>query len=118
MMEFTISRLTLCICGVILLASVGGVLTAIYDNGQDSQDDILVQRISHMLDVFESSDVDEMILDGNILLPKEYHINVHDNFVELSDGESTHISGTEYNGSFNLGWNDVISISHRRSLRS
>ena len=118
MIEFTLSRVTLCVCGVILLVSVTAVIQGVYDNDRSEDDDHLVQRIGYILDVFESSDVDELILDGSTILPSGYFLVVHDGFAELSDGEKKHIAMTSYNGEFRLEYDGVEVITHRRSLRS
>lgn len=112
-MEFTISRVVLCICGVVILASITGVITGIYDIEVSDQDDRLVQRIGYMLDVFETSDVGELILDGSAILPSGYYLNVHDGFVELTDGKSRHLALTSYDSEFSLGYDDVVTVTHR-----
>ena len=118
MMEFTMSRVALCICGVVMIASVTGVLSGIYDMGTSDQDDRLVQRIGYMLDVFEASDVDEIILDGPMILPTGYSISVHDGLVELTDGQSIHLALTSYDSEFSLGYDELIVVTHRMSQQS
>ncbi|MBE6527691.1 MAG: hypothetical protein E7Z64_00745 [Thermoplasmata archaeon] len=118
MIEFTFSRVTLCVCGVILLISVAGCLGGIYDMDIEAEDEHLASRIAHMLDSFESSEVDEMILDGSMILPEGYTLNVHDGFVELRKGDKVSIASTEYQSAFELDHGDVIRITHRRSPRS
>lgn len=118
MMEFTMSRVALCICGVVMIASVTGVLSGIYDMETSDQDDRLVQRIGYMLDVFEASDVDEIILDGSTILPTGYSLSVHDGFVELTDGQKIHLSLTSYDSEFILEYDELVVITHRRSQRS
>ena len=118
MIEFTLSRVVLCISGIVLLVSVAGGLSGIYDMERGSMDDNLVERIGYMLDVFESSNSDELILDGTMILPEGYSLYVHDHFVELSFGYRTHIAETEYGGSFSLQWNEAKRITRRRSRRS
>ena len=114
MIEFTLSRVVLCACGIVLISSVTGVLGGIYDNDVSHIDDRLADRIAYMLDVFDSSDTDELILDGVSILPREYYLRVHDNFVELYGGEKMHISSTNYGGNFELSWNGIVTVTHRR----
>ncbi len=52
MMEFTLSRAAICVCGVIILVSVTGVLNGIYEMDESEEHDRLVQRIGYMLDAF------------------------------------------------------------------
>lgn len=104
--------------GIVLLASVAGALEGIYDMERGSMDDDMVERIGYMLDVFESSSSDELILDGSMILPEGYALYVHDHFVELSYGNRTHIAETEYGGSFDLQWNEAKRITRRMFQRS
>jgi len=118
MIEFTLSRVAVCSCGIVLLASVTGVLGGLYDNEESQMDDELAERIAHMLDVFESSDLDSLILDGSMILPEDRFLRVHDNFVELYSGERMHIATTDYSKSFELSWNGIVEITRRTSPRS
>ena len=115
MIEFTISRVVLCVCGTILLVSVAGVLGSIYDLDRSDEDDRLVQRIGYMLDAFESSEVDEIFLDGTSILPEGYGLKVGGGFVELYSDQGRHISMTSYDSEFELCYGEILKISHRTS---
>ncbi|MBE6523357.1 MAG: hypothetical protein E7Z65_00570 [Thermoplasmata archaeon] len=117
MIEFTISRVVMCACGVILLISVTGVLDGIYDLDRSDEDERLVLRIGYMLDAFESSDVDELFLDGASILPEGYGLKVRGGFVELYSESDRHISMTSYSSEFELSYGEVLRITHRTSLR-
>ena len=117
MREFTISRVVLCVCGVILIASVTGALNGIYNNEMDTMDDALVDRFAYMLDLFQSSEDDTVNLDGSRMLPEGYSISVHDGLVELFCKGERKISATKYQGTFNLEWNETLTITRRRSPR-
>jgi hypothetical protein len=117
MMEFTMSRVVLCVCGAVLLVSVTGAVEGIYDQDRETLDLHTAERLAYMLDVFESSGNDELILDGSLLLPEDYRMSVHDGFVELQ-GDVRMIAETSYSGEFELGWNDVVTITRRTSPRS
>ncbi len=118
MIEFTLSRVVLCACGMILIASVTGVLSGIYDNGQDSMDEDLTDRFAGMLDIFQSSGNDTMILDGSRMLPEGYSVHVHDRFVELFGNGRSHVSATKFGGEFQLDWDDTVTVTRRTSPRS
>jgi len=118
MIEFTLSRVTLCVCGVVLIASVTGVLDGIYENDRDAMDGQLVDRFAYMLDVFQSSGSDSIVLDGGRILPEGCTVFVHDGFVELHDGNKKRVSTTSYQGEFQLNWRDTVTVTRRRSLRS
>jgi len=118
LIEFTMSRAAVMACGVILLATVAGVLGGIYDNDADRMDGELADRLAHMLDIFCSSGIDEMIIDGSMVLPEGYTMNVHDGFVEVLREDRIHVASTEYKGSFIMHWNEVRTIVRRRSRLS
>ncbi len=92
MMEFTMSRVTLIICGAILIAAVAVPLSGIYeDKTQESLGD-MTEKTAVMIDSFWNSDIDRMYLDGNSLLPSaEYSLSVDGYEVTMTDG-----SGNEY----------------------
>ena len=118
MIEFTISRVVLCACGVVLLISVSGILGGMYDLDRSDEDERLVQRIGYMLDAFESSETDMILLDGTMILPEGYHLNVHDGFVELYSEEDLHLSMTSYGSEFELEYGDIVEVTHRTSQQS
>ena len=118
MIEFTISRAVLCVCGVMLIASATGVLGAIYDTETDSADRDLADRFAYMLDVFQSSKDDTLILDGGRMLPEGYSVSVHDGFVELFGNGKRQISATGFTGEFQLDWSETLTVARQRSPRS
>ena len=118
MIEFTMSRVMMCLCGVILLVSVVGVAQGIYDMGEDDRSQDAVERIGNMLDSFESSGLDEMILDGSMILTEGSYIHVHDGFVELYTRTGKHISATDYDKEFELEYGEVRAITRRTFPRS
>ncbi len=118
MIEFTISRVVLCACGIILIVSVTGVLNGVYDRDADTMDDDLAERFAYMLDVFQSSDDDTLVLNGSMLLPEGYTARIHDGFVELFHGDRRSMAMTEYPGEFVLGYGDTETVIHQRSLLS
>ncbi len=118
MIEFTISRVVLCACGIILMVSVSGVLSGIYDKDADLMDEDLAERFAYMLDVFQSSDDDTLVLNGSMLLPEGYTAHIHDGFVELFHNDRRSMAMTEYLGEFVLGCNDTETVIHQRSLLS
>jgi hypothetical protein len=54
--EFTISRAALCICGVVLLASVSGIMGSYKDSTEAGMEDSLAEDVAEMLDAFWSSE--------------------------------------------------------------
>jgi hypothetical protein len=117
-MEFTMSRVVLITCGVMILLSITGVLDGIYDSDRAEMDTVMVNRLAYMMDVFESSGNDSIVLDGSLILPEGYRMNVHDGMVELSFGDDTYLSETDYKGRFDLGWDETKKVTRRTSPRS
>jgi len=118
MIEFTISRVILCVCGTALILTVSGALGAIYDGDTDEMDDRLAERLAYMMDVFQSSGNDTIILEGSRILPEGYTMAVHDGFVELISEKGKHIAMTTYNGQFTLDCDDILVVTRRTSLLS
>lgn len=114
-MEFVISRAALCIGGVILLAAAAGTVSGIYDTDVGDVDGELAVRIAGMLDAFESSQTDVLILEGPVMLPNGRSISVHDNVVELHCGESVHNAVTRYAGEFRMDCTETVEITRRTS---
>ena len=113
MMEFTLSRVTLIICGAILIAAVAVPLSGIYeDKTQDSLGD-MTEKTAVMIDSFGNSDIDRMYLDGDALLPSaEYSLSVEGYEVTMTDG-----SGNEYRsylknkaGSFAVSKGEIVTL--------
>ncbi len=117
-MEFVVSRAVLCIGGVIMLVAVAGAVSGMYDMGVDDNDRELTERFAGVLDSFESSQMDVLILEGPGLLPGDCYVSVHDGLVELFHGEATHIAETKYSGEFTMDCTETVEITHRRSPRS
>ena len=118
MIEFTISRVMLCVCGMVLIASVTGALNGIHDVNREASDGDLADRFAYMLDVFQSSGNDTLVLDGARLLPEGYSVSVHDGFVELFGGGDRQMAMTRYAGEFEMDWEDTLTVTRRRSRRS
>lgn len=111
MMEFTLSRVTLMICGAILIASVAVPLSGMYeDRSQRSLDD-MTEKSAQMIDSFWNSDIDRMYLNGDSILPSaEYSLHLEGYEVTMTDG-----SGNEYR-SYTKHLSDSITISKGESV--
>ena len=118
MIEYTVSIVTVCACGMVLLMAVTGTLQGVYDSDTETMDDGLAERLAHILDSYMASGNDTLILDGVRVLPEGCFMRVHDGFVELYRGEEMHIAMTDYPGEFELDCNDVVTIGRRTSRRS
>lgn len=117
-MEFTISRVVLCACGAILLVASVSVIGGMYDNDVSDMDDASARRIAYMLDTFMASDIDEIVLEGNRILPKGYSLRVHDSFVELLGDDRVSLAITTFDQELELDWNETRTVTRQRSQRS
>jgi len=68
-MEFTLSRVTLGVCGIVLLAAVLSPVTSIYDEREDVSLQEQCDLLAEMIDTFYYSDTDNMTLNLNSILP-------------------------------------------------
>ena len=111
MIEFTLSKVALCACGIAVLLSVTGFMTAVDDNRQSEMDVFLVNDIALMLDELERSQLDMTILDGRQMLPSPDHsLTVKNGVVTLYHGEKAVIAPTIMEGDFELGFGDRLVL--------
>lgn len=112
MIEFTLSRVVLCVCGAVLLASALGALS-LAEEGRDADlSDDLAGSIAATLDRFNSSKADSLWLDGNTLLPtKETMVHVHDHVVTVVYNGKKSLAYTDYSGDFDLQWGSGIVLT-------
>lgn len=87
MMEFTLSRVILCIAGVLILgALIVPVMDAFeernYESYQDQSD-----RIASMFDTFYTSDVDEITIHMDRILPQDCQMGLEGNVLTLYHDE-------------------------------
>ena len=90
MIELTVSRVCVCICGIAMLAAVVGMMSASIDEGSSDADMELVTDIAAMLDSIQRSEISSVTLEGNRILPTTGHsLSVREGIVELRhDGNS------------------------------
>ena len=90
MIEFTVSRVCVCICGIAMLAAVVGMMSTSIDEGSSDADMELVTDIAAMLDSIQRSEISSVTLEGNRILPTTGHsLSVREGIVELRhDGNS------------------------------
>lgn len=115
MIEFTLSRVVLCICCISLLAASVGILETSNDRDEGLMNDDLAEGIADLLDRFQASEADEMVLRGYELLPSESHVLiVKDHVVTVTDGGRQSKAATAYGGSVEL--DHVSEVVIRKSL--
>lgn len=116
MMEFTLSRVVLSICGVAMLAAVISPVTAIYDGGEDAGYQEQCDAVAAMIDAFYESESDYMTICVNQIIPGGVSLEIEGHFVSTVRGESTYRSLTSrevISDETSFGNNDVIKLTRR-----
>ena len=112
MIEFTLSRVCMCMCGVLMLAAAVGYLGMLEDHREDRADQELADGIASMLDSFQTSKLEELYLEGPSILPSgDFRVNVADGLVELSHGDGRFYSKTIYGSSFELDHGSSVTLT-------
>ena len=107
MIEFTLSRVCMCVCGVLMLAAAVGYLGVLEDHREDRAD-----NIASMLDSFQTSKLEELYLEGPSILPSgDFRVTVADGLVELSHGDGRFYSKTVYGSSFELDHGSSVTLT-------
>lgn len=111
MMEFTMSRVAVCACGVMMLAAALGIAAHAEDSMRHDMEGVIVKDVASMLDSFDASGLDELFLVGSEILPSASHVlRVGGNIVVLESPDGERMSYTEYVGEFELGYRDEIVL--------
>lgn len=112
MIEFTLSRVCMCVCGVLMLAAAVGYLGVLEDHREDRADQELADDIASMLDSFQTSKLEELYLEGSSILPSgDFRVTVADGLVELSHGDGRFYSKTVYGSSFELDHGSSVTLT-------
>ena len=111
MIEFTLSRVCMCVCGVLMLAAAVGYLGVLEDHREDRADQKLADDIASMLDSFQTSKLGELYLEGSSILPSgDFKVTVTDGLVELSHDDGRFYSKTVYGSSFELDHGSSVTL--------
>lgn len=111
MIEFTQSRVVLCLCGVALLAAVMGALSPMMDDARDDIGKNLADSVATMLDGFHTSSATMMLLDGDDVLPNMgCRLDVSGNVVSVICGDETYRAPTIYTGTFSLPYGGSVLL--------
>lgn len=105
MIEFTISRVVLCVCGVALLALAMSAVGTTEDRIGSDLDEEAAQEIADILDRFEESVLTSLTLEAADVLPSAEHtLTVRDNVVMLECGGRCAVAYTECDLEIYLDW--------------
>jgi len=113
LIEFTMSRVILIVCGMAILASVAIPLQSFYDEKYDHSMEDAADRISFVLDEFWASEADTMTLRGWEILPSSdcfVEIEGHDLIVHMKDRSYRSIVSKSMERTV-IGHGDIITIS-------
>ncbi len=112
MIEFTASRIVLCICGAVLLSAVSGIMGSYQDSAESDMEEGLAEDIAEMLDSFWDSETQEMTLEGTRILPSPKHVlKVGSHMVSLEKDGKTHSSPTRFESEFELWYGGTVTVS-------
>ena len=96
MMEYTLARIAVIMCGVILLAAVIPPVTSVYDEGESAGMQDQSEALCRMLDSFHESEAEEMTICLNTVLPQNSSVTIDRYFVTVIDGDHQSRYNTEY----------------------
>lgn len=111
MMEFTLSRVTAVVCGAMILAAALVPFTGIMDEKENETYQSHCDSIADMIDTFDSSRTEELILSMDTLLPSaECILSFDGHHVSLIVGEQEYksILKSEISADREYGKSDVV----------
>jgi len=113
LIEFTMSRVVLFVCGVAILAAVMVPLHSIYDERYDHSMEDAADRLSFILDEFWASEADAMTIRGWEVLPSSdcfIEIEGHDLTVYLKDRSYRSLTAHSMERTV-IGHGDAVTIT-------
>ena len=111
MIEFTASRIVLCICGAVLLSTAAGIMGSYQNGAEYGMEENLAEDIAAMLDKFWDSETQEMTLEGSRILPSPGHtLRVESHMVTLEKDGRAHSAPTRCGTEFELGYGGTVTV--------
>jgi len=114
MMEFTISRVCMSVCGLILLSAVLVPATGMYDSQARNMESDVSDSIAKLIDEFHRSELDTFIIPARDILPSSSsYFEIKDQMITLTTDRGIHRSGTyaEVSSDLVFGYGDMIKMS-------
>ena len=110
MMEFTLSRVAVCACGLMIMAVVAGPAFGIFEDRADDGYASLAEDLASDIDAFASGEADRLVMDMPLYLPEGAEVCVSGYVLTLScDGsEHTALLHTELDGEASAGRSGVL----------
>lgn len=113
MMEFTVSRIVLCICGAVLLSAGISIADAGCDQRELSDLESAGNNIARILDDFWYSDLESITITGDIIPLPECTVSVSHGTITVVRGDLRYDTVTSYPGTLTLNYGKDTVISHR-----
>lgn len=112
MIEFTLSRVSLLMCGVVLLAAIIIPVTDYYDAKEETDMNRTAESISLMIDSFWDSDADTMILRGWDILPSaDCSLSIDEHIVSLNTNKGSYrVPISHPSNQITMSYNDIVEI--------
>ena len=95
MIEFTLSRVCMSVCGLLLLASVIVPVTGMYDRQAGGMESGISDDMASLIDTFYYSEMEEMTISMSDILPNSSsYAEIDGNLISLTTERGTYKSGT------------------------
>ena len=94
MMEFTLSRVVMGVCGLLVLAAALSPLSMIYNEKEDVDLQQQCDTVARMMDAFDRSSMNKMTLQGDDLIPDGSVLRFDEREVIITYGEKDYRSIT------------------------
>jgi len=114
MIEFTMARVCLSVCGLLLLTAVIVPVTGMYESGAVDRESDVSDDLAKLIDNFYYSEMSEAVIPMNDILPNiSSYAEFNGHLVTLTTDRGIYKSGTKVfvisDGV--LGYNDVIRLT-------
>jgi len=119
MMEFTLARVCLSVCGLLLLAAVIVPVTGMYESHTVNMESDVPDDIARFVDGFWYSEMDDITVPMNEILPNiSSHIEFKDHMIILTTDRGTYKSGTKVPviSEDIFGYGDMLRLSKNEGI--
>ncbi|MDR0334347.1 MAG: hypothetical protein LBH69_00455 [Methanomassiliicoccaceae archaeon] len=114
MMEFTLARVCLSVCGLMLLAAVLVPVTGMYESHTSSMESDVSGNVAKLIDGFYCSEMDEMTVSMTDILPGgASYLEFSGTVVTMTTDRGVYMSGTNVPvlSEYAFGRGDIIKLS-------
>ena len=111
MIEFTLSRAVMCVCGIALLGVALGVMTNAEDAKESEMDEDLAESIASLLNEYQNSQLDVLKLHGMDLIPRDGQtVSVSNHVVTVTRDGKESKAYTLFDGTLEMNRNSEIQL--------